>query len=1828
MPSNAVRPVLWSPASPVGSALFATVLIALFLAAPQSKVAGMAGQYVLSGSPTGNGTFLVDDKLEIFLNGQLIYSDAVAGRGYRQPITFTADVGDQLRFVVNDSILPLSGDCPGLSTLYLTDPLGKSAVATPGFFIDCPDRPSGGVPGPGQGLVFDKTFTIPDIPSTGSSYKEAVLPGSAFAGPLLLNGFLYGVTYDGGIGAGTIYRASPDLSQPATTLYAFPGWQPGQLGIPYAELIPGGKGFFGTTYRSVNGGGAIFEFDISSNTITYLYDFVGYQNVLDTPLLLIDGYLYGSTGNTSFSQIFRVRADGTSQAPEILHEFNGDDGWHPGGLTRGPDGYLYGTAIFGGDLNCNFGRGCGTVFRLLPDGQNFSVLHVFNRTPFNGDTFADSYPQRRLVLGSDNRLYGTTYRAVFSLAVAAAPADFTYIYSLNNLDGSQIFAPPAEGSDGRIYVAQYDGGIDGLGAVYSMTKSGGDVVMHHQFGRNGQAYLPYGQPIVDGAGTIYGTTEYSDATPYSGRLFAIRPIAGTSNQAPVADAAAPASVTAAGNCEASVQLNGSGSSDPNGDPLTYRWTENGVEIATGPTPSVQLAVGVHTIRLTVTDAGGATAFDDVPVTVTNATTVTYVGPNILQAQGNNILEALLTGASGPVAGAEIIFTVNGTPFPALSDGAGVARVTIGGVAGSTAVIQVAYPAAPCGGATQTVTRAVNRWPTVSPTAPSPVFAGATCVAPVALAANAGDLDGDPMSYVWSEGGVTFSTLANPTVSLAPGLHTIAVAVSDGKGGTATGTVAVDVRKALLGLALFSTPPQFTVGVPAPVSARLTDNTGAPIAGALLTFTLAGSSASGTTDANGVATVNLTPGNNGFQELTVNYAGDACRDAVSFRTNVSVALPTATLIVTTVVTNDSGGTLSAADFTTTVVASSANPSTFAGSGTGVAVTLSAGSYQVVQPGRAEYVTAMSADCLGTIAGGQTKHCIVTNDDRPTTLTLNKQVINDNGGMFQPSAWTLHANGKAFIQGQATPVAPGAYLLGESGPGGYTPSAWNCVGGSLNGSTVTIAPNTEVACTIANDDQPARLTLTKFVTNDNGGTRSASDWQLTAGGLTFVSGISQVVGAGTYLLGESGPGGYAPSGWSCTGSGSLTGSTLTLAPGQAASCSITNDDIAPGNATITRLGPGTGSAGPLLLTATLRNSATGQPLAGRTMIFTLGNQTTASPTDSLGVASAPLTLAQAPGRLTLTVNFAGDAVYAATQASRSFEIVIDTDGDGLPDSWEINGVDLTGDGTIDLPLPAMGANPLRKDIFVEVDWMVKPAACVWVVCWTNGGVLQPQRAVLDALVARFAAAPVTNPDGSTGISLHVDGGPNTIMNPATGEPWGALSRAGVVPYDASLGGITASGDYDWAEFDALKQVFLDPARRPVFHYAIYADLMANTSLAGLSRDYVAADFIVAAGHPDWNGGLTATQEASIFIHELGHNLGLRHGGGDDFNYKPNYFSALNYLWSLVGVPPDNRADYSSVVEPAIDETVAGDVNGDGRLVTLNGYLDWTNLVYTGGGIGDLFALSPPATTPIDPIDPVEMRQRGIYAREGDGLIHFRGPSMLVRDAGLQSLTVDVKNISSAAASYTVSAESVIVAGNASAGISIPAGSVAQVTLPVDTTGLVPGAYAVTFTLRSEKGELLHRQVAVITVVDLSVPENQEAARAAMATLSALPPGSGLDPAVLEQVTRMLEGALSSWVAEVHLTGRVAFDAVYRIEEPAIPRSPGRLTVRALAGSPVFVLSIMRAGVAGSGTVELQQPGGQLFAARIAGRWDEATRTFEGNWVDGAGRGGSISFRLREP
>lgn len=192
---------------------------------------------------------------------------------------------------------------------------------------------------------------------------------------------------------------------------------------------------------------------------------------------------------------------------------------------------------------------------------------------------------------------------------------------------------------------------------------------------------------------------------------------------------------------------------------------------------------------------------------------------------------------------------------------------------------------------------------------------------------------------------------------------------------------------------------------------------------------------------------------------------------------------------------------------------------------------------------------------------------------TTLVLVKEVTNDDGGDAQASAWTLAATGPSSFSGNGPNVTspgnflPGSYNLSESGgPEGYTSGAWECVGGTQDDAdSITLGSGETATCTITNDDEAPSLTLVKEVTNNDGGTELPSAWTLTATGPASFSGsgpsVSSGLGfkAGSYDLSESGPGGYSASVWVCSGGTQNDADTITLGPGETASCTITNDDI---------------------------------------------------------------------------------------------------------------------------------------------------------------------------------------------------------------------------------------------------------------------------------------------------------------------------------------------------------------------------------------------------------------------------------------------------------------------------------------------------------------------------------------------------------------------------------------------------------------------------------------------------------------------------------------------
>jgi hypothetical protein len=92
------------------------------------------------------------------------------------------------------------------------------------------------------------------------------------------------------------------------------------------------------------------------------------------------------------------------------------------------------------------------------------------------------------------------------------------------------------------------------------------------------------------------------------------------------------------------------------------------------------------------------------------------------------------------------------------------------------------------------------------------------------------------------------------------------------------------------------------------------------------------------------------------------------------------------------------------------------------------------------------------------------------------------------------------------------------------------------------------------------------------------------------------------------------------------------------------------------------------------------------------------------------------------------------------------------------------------------------------------------------------------------------------------------------------------------------------------------------------------------------YAGNDLIVSLGDPAWpTVGGTDDEKAGTYMHELGHTLGLGHGGVDNVNHKPNYISVMNYAWQVPAVV--NASSGSSRIrrrtlppqnEAALDET----------------------------------------------------------------------------------------------------------------------------------------------------------------------------------------------------------------------------------------------------------------------------------------------------------------------
>jgi hypothetical protein len=314
-------------------------------------------------------------------------------------------------------------------------------------------------------------------------------------------------------------------------------------------------------------------------------------------------------------------------------------------------------------------------------------------------------------------------------------------------------------------------------------------------------------------------------------------------------------------------------------------------------------------------------------------------------------------------------------------------------------------------------------------------------------------------------------------------------------------------------------------------------------------------------------------------------------------------------------------------------------------------------------------------------------------------------------------------------------------------------------------------------------------------------------------------------------------------------------------------------------------------------------------------------------------------------------------------------------------------------------------------------------------------------LQAVVARFA---------THGINLHIERGQarphshvisfRTLSEMTDGCEGGSVSS-----------GTAGVGQYAESFFD-LKANYFDSKESPAYHYVIFshysgcdtADHCAydghfgqcalvngcGTVRAGSTgtSEINGNNFIVSLGASINDGEAFLTNPApggapvglfiigGTFMHELGHNLGLRHGGGvsstpdpttctppdcedecttpPEPNFKPNFLSVMNYLYQTSGiesvsapgefVPVNTRLDYSTQVLPTVpvsdgvlgvlderglDETVPfgltsgnfdlfsyTDANCGGHLWPTHAAVDWDGDGITGNNTAVMADLNP--------------------------------------------------------------------------------------------------------------------------------------------------------------------------------------------------------------------------------------------------------------------------------
>jgi len=317
---------------------------------------------------------------------------------------------------------------------------------------------------------------------------------------------LLGMTLYGGVNDnGNIfsYNISSDSLK---VLYSFGSNSDGQQ--PYGSLIKAYNGlFYGMTY---GGGtytyGTIFSYDYTTNTETDLYNFAGGQTDAYSPygslLQTSDSLLYGlcSIGEGGYGgALFSYNISTNTET--ILYDFGSTS--LRGSLVQAKDGQLCGTVLNTLD------DGIGTVFSYDISTQTLNSAQTINYYAQDSGSYGS------LFVANNGLLYGMAILAgdpvyydgvIFSYDDSTGVLNSVYNFGTNS-NGYQPFGGLIQANNGLLYGLTQLGGKYGLGTIFSYNRATDALTDLHDFGNSIDGQGPYGNLVQAGNGLLYGVTE-------------------------------------------------------------------------------------------------------------------------------------------------------------------------------------------------------------------------------------------------------------------------------------------------------------------------------------------------------------------------------------------------------------------------------------------------------------------------------------------------------------------------------------------------------------------------------------------------------------------------------------------------------------------------------------------------------------------------------------------------------------------------------------------------------------------------------------------------------------------------------------------------------------------------------------------------------------------------------------------------------------------------------------------------------------------------------------------------------------------------------------------------------------------------------------------------------------------------------------------------------------------------------------------------------------------------------------------------------------------------